>query len=145
MLLPLQSLLNVDVHKLRLVVDNPRSPMNPVSFQKNKERCGPARSSSSIKNRWSSISPPPFPVNSLDCVHQDLQGLISSSTTENQKNDKIKIKSSLSMRIPVRLASPVVNNRKQIDRTSPTEENITLRIPVRKASPVVTDRKGLPP
>jgi hypothetical protein len=167
----MEDLLNVSMDKVRLVVDNPRSPMNPVSFQKNKERCDPARDSgSSIKNRWSSIPPPPFLVNSLDCVHPERHSLISSSTTANQKNDKIEIKGSLSMRIPVRLASPVVNNRKQMHHPSSAEVEtsktkitlrlpkgmpfkkkaatskiMTLRIPVRRASPDVNHRKQLDP
>jgi hypothetical protein len=163
-----RDLLNVDLYKLCLVADNPRSPSNPVSFRNSRsqtlsERSGPSGdSSSSIKSRWSSI-PPPYLVRSMDC-HQELHSFSSSMSTENRKSDKIggEISSSYPLRKPVRPTSPVVNNRKQIEaatskirstlripvrQASPVLPRIrsTLRIPVRQASLIVNNRKGLPP
>jgi hypothetical protein len=152
----LRYLLNVNVDELCLVADNPRSPSKPVSFRNGhsqtlSERLGASGdSSSSTKSRWSSI-PPPYLVRSMD-YHQERHSVCSSLTTENRKSDKIetKISSSSPLRKPVRLPSPVVNDRKHIYQPSPIEAatsktRSTLRIPVRHASPVVNSRKGLPP
>jgi hypothetical protein len=155
MLLPLHSLLGVKLDNFCLVVDNARSPTDPVSFRNQRSRSG-GDSSSSAKSRWSSL--PPCVAERKDITN--LQDTSCSSSMVEMLNSSLRSKSGETSGSGVPPPIRVLTRQLSRDRIfkqagkNPTRSPATkrkekiklrisapLRVPVRSKSPVVTQRK----
>jgi hypothetical protein len=149
MFFPLQTLLSNKLDNVRLVVDNAKSPSDPVSFR-NQRSCGYC--SSSTKNRWSSMPPC---VDVEDKKTTTLQIIKCSNSTDTKLSTPVHIKNEISgngvipvVRVPIRQpsrvriqkdgqsssSSPATKRREKIKRSI----SCPMQIPVRRSSPLVT-------
>jgi hypothetical protein len=145
MLLPLHTLLGVKLDNVCLVVDNARSPTDPVSFRK-KQSCSPGDASNSAKSRWSSIQPCVEIVNKdskhlhdTNCSPSMVELLRGPLRTESGETSSSGVPP---VRIPIRQLS---RDRIHKERKSPTHSPITKRkekIKLRISAPLRPVRKG---
>jgi hypothetical protein len=147
MMLPLKYLLSVKLDNVLLVVDNAKSPMNPVSFRnKRSSTGGHSHSNAALKNRWSSM-PPCVDDNNATNLKDSMDGMLSAPVhMENETGGNGVTR----VRIPNRqrshnlihqerrsFSSPIIRKREKVQRSR------SLQVPVRQVSPVVTQRKRL--
>jgi hypothetical protein len=145
MIFPLQTLLSIKLDNVRLVVDNAKSPSDPVSFR-NKRSCFGYCTSNSTKNRWSSISNCVEVLENKDTTTLQITKC-SNSTDVKLSSPAILIKNETScngvtpVRVPIRQLSrarslyfPAINKRGNLERSI----SCPLRAPVRHVSPLVT-------
>jgi hypothetical protein len=125
MMLPLHTLLGINIENFCLVVDNAKSPADPVSFRNKPSRSGGGSSNDSVKSRWSSVQP---------SGSHSIVGMLSSAL--RRKSGETSGRAVPPVRIPTRqssFSSPTVEKReKKIEGSISCQ----LRIPVRQASPV---------
>jgi hypothetical protein len=154
MLLPLHTLLSIKLDNVRLVVDNAKSPNDPVSFRK-KQSCS-GDYGSSTKNRWSSM---PLCVEVENKDTTTLQITKCSNSTDVKLSSPVHIKSETSgngvtpVRVPIRQlsrvriqkeggsppSSPATKKREKIKRSI----SCPVQIPVRSSSPLIAQRKRI--